>query len=150
LCDFSSSSSSSSLRIPRATIDRSRAFDHKPTSLFLNEVFPAKIQKPLSAFARARVLFSAAVVLTDSLLSGMFVYVYMYHRRPVPAPSHGRLQILRATRRRLQVKKKGVPFGVSERKQKKQERETRLSFVRRLEMHKIREREREREREKHL
>ena len=68
----------------------------------------------------------------------------------MPAPSHGRLQILRATRRRLQVKKKGVPFGVSERKQKKQERETRLSFVRRLEMHKIREREREREREKHL
>ena len=68
----------------------------------------------------------------------------------MPAPSHGRLQILRATRRRLQVKKKGVPFGVSERKHKKTRERDTAFFCASREMHKIREREREREREKHL
>ena len=130
------------------SIDRARLITN-PRVCFSTRFSPRRYKNRFPLL-RARAFFSPPLSFSPTRCSRGCLFMYMYHRRPVPAPSHGRLQILRATRRRLQVKKKGVPFGVSERKQKKQERETRLSFVRRLEMHKIREREREREREKHL
>lgn len=133
-------SSSSSLRVRRDHVlwSIARAFDHTTRVCFSTRFSPRGDTQ--TAFARAR-SFIATLSFSPTRCSRGCLFMYMYHRRPVPAPSHGRLQILRATHRGLQVKKRrGVPFGVSKRENKKT-RETRLSFVRRLEMHKIRERE---------
>ena len=130
------------------SIDRARLITN-PRVCFSTRFSPRRYKNRFPLL-RARAFFSPPLSFSPTRCSRGCLFMYMYHRRPVPAPSHGRLQILRATRRRLQVKKKGVPFGVSERKHKKtRERDTAFFCASRDAQNK-RERERERERERNI
>lgn len=115
------------------SIDRSRVFDH--TTRYERVCFSTRFSREdtslLSAFALSfiRRVFFYLPSFSPPTRSALSVFVpssrVPQNRRPVPAPSPGRLQILRAAhRRRHQVvkKKKGVPFRSFQ--EKKENRDT--------------------------
>ena len=104
------------------SIDRARLIAHKPTSLFLNTRFsPRRYKNRFCARARSFIrtaCFLSRVVLTDSISICMCIL-----RRPVPTPSHGRLQILRATHRGQVKKERGAFRSFREKTKKTRERD---------------------------